>query len=57
MIKNTRSPNKVLELWIRDRSECPIDHINCSAVIVHLAQLSLEKIHPQHIYEKILRES
>ena len=54
MIKNTRYPQKLLTLWVRDREKCPIDHINTSAAIVHLSQLCLEKVQPDQIYEKCM---
>eukprot|EP01083_Nonionella_stella_P152239 487642_1 len=54
MIKGTRSPQKLLILWLRDREKCPIDHINTAAAIVHLAQLCLEKLQPHQIYEKTM---
>eukprot|EP01084_Bolivina_argentea_P042648 78625_1 len=54
MIKGTRTPNTLLTLWTRDKHYCPIDYINCSAAIVHLSQLSLEKLQPHQIYEKTM---
>ena len=54
MIKGTRNPYKLMTLWLRDRDKCDFDHINTSAAIVHLAQLSLDKLHPQQIYEKTM---